>query len=97
MDGSIALFLQQDLSCAYAKQWGSSGNIDTVKFVPVFDEDPAQQAADSITLPELLDHINNQFEELRNLIAVSGSGNKQNFNKQKPQRDPKKQEGNENA
>lgn len=42
MDGSIALFLANDLTCIFAKAWNSQGGIDTVRFVP---EKPIQQPA----------------------------------------------------
>lgn len=34
LDGKIAAFPQQDLSCVYLKSWNSKGTIDSVKYVP---------------------------------------------------------------
>lgn len=34
LDGKIAAFPQQDLSCVYLKSWNSRGTIDSVKYVP---------------------------------------------------------------
>ncbi len=34
LDGRIAAFPQQDLSCVYLKSWNSRGTIDSVKYVP---------------------------------------------------------------
>lgn len=34
LDGKIAAFPQQDLSCVYLKSWNSRGTIDSVRYVP---------------------------------------------------------------
>lgn len=40
-DGSASFFPLGDYSCIYAKQWGSNGLIQTVKYVPEKIEDPS--------------------------------------------------------
>lgn len=38
MDGTVAIFPMQDMSCIYAKSWGADGKIATVLFKPVLTD-----------------------------------------------------------
>lgn len=49
MDGSLALFPQNDLSCIYAKQWSSDGTINTVRYIL---DIPAPSAKQSTTITD---------------------------------------------
>lgn len=42
MDGSVALFPLQDMSCIYGKAWNTDGQIITVRYVPDQPQQPAQ-------------------------------------------------------
>ncbi len=43
MDGKIAAFPQQDLSCVYLKSWNSRGTIDSVKYIPEVSTVPGSE------------------------------------------------------
>lgn len=54
MDGSIALFLQSDLQCIYAKAWNNRGTIDNVRYILERPAEPQQ---------DLSAQANDQFQQ----------------------------------
>ncbi len=40
MRGTVSIFPIHDMSCIYAKQWTADGKINTVKYVPITEEQP---------------------------------------------------------
>lgn len=46
MDGSVAIFPMQDMSCVIAKAWNSNGTIDTMKFVPEIRKENPENSDD---------------------------------------------------
>lgn len=59
MDGSISLFPLSDYSCIYAKQWGTDGLINTVKYIPDLNQAPKDSPAEDFNalILERLDSI----------------------------------------
>lgn len=68
MDGSLSLFLQNDLRCIYAKQWNSNGTIDTVRYVldiPAPQEQPNAAITNEVAaaIMERLDKIEKALKQ----------------------------------
>lgn len=40
MNGSVSIFPTNNMSCIYAKQWTADGKIQTVKYIPMHEEQP---------------------------------------------------------
>ncbi len=43
MNGSVSIFPMNDMSCIFAKQWRTDGTIQTVKYVPMQEEQPSNE------------------------------------------------------
>lgn len=56
MDGTVSLFLMNDLSCVLAKQWNNRGTIDEVRFVREQTPEPVSQTQSDI-LPVILERL----------------------------------------
>lgn len=85
MDGSVSLFLQNDYSCIYAKQWTKDGTIQTVRYVPEQPQNTEQQKS---PLEMRLDSIDQQLESLNKKLNKP-----RNFQKRNNPH-PKKEENN---
>ena len=65
MDGSVSLFLKNDYSCIYAKQWSGDGSIQTVRYVP---EMPQTSAEPAMSVDDRFKQLNDRFDQLEKLI-----------------------------
>lgn len=64
MDGSIGIFVKNNMSELYAKSWNSiTGGIDTIKYVPVIDENNKEVEIKNENIQE---NINKEFESFKN-------------------------------
>ena len=63
-DGSPSIFPASDFSCIFVKAWGQDGNIQTVKYVPEQQQQPAQQQQVSTEYASIIARI----DELENFI-----------------------------
>lgn len=63
MDGSIGMFIQNDLSAIYVKQWNSEGAINTKKYII----DPSEINEASFDNP--MDQVNERFERIESAIS----------------------------
>lgn len=58
MDGSVSLFLMQDLSCILARQWNAKGTIDEVRFIREVPQQSAEtQSGDALS--EIKERLSN--------------------------------------
>lgn len=71
MDGSISLFMKNDLSCIYAKQWSGNGSIATVRYIPEETNEPNKK---QVTMETIM-------EKLENLERAINRGRPQNYKK----------------
>lgn len=66
MNGSVSLFLQDDLNVVYGKRWTNNGVIENIRFVredPVPVEQPSQSTSvSSINLEELAKQISDMID-----------------------------------
>jgi len=75
MDGSVSLFLQNDYSCIYAKQWTKDGTIQTVRYIP---EQPRNTEQQKSPLEMRLDRIDQQLEILNKRLNKPRNFQKRN-------------------
>lgn len=75
-DGTVALFLQNDCSCIYAKAVNGQGMIDTVRYVPEKIEEPVKDEKTDSSISELfakmesrLDKVDERFDKFEQLLA----------------------------
>lgn len=94
-DGTVALFLQNDCSCIYAKAVNGQGMIDTVRYVPEKIEEPIQETKPDNSLTELfakmesrLDKVDERFDKFEQLLAKK-TYYKPHYNKQNQKEDKK--------
>lgn len=76
MDG-ISLFMSQDLSCIYAKQWNGNGNIDTIVYQLPEPKEPIKNQTDDFRQIVL-----DRFDKIENLIASKFNNNYKHKNNQ---------------
>lgn len=76
-DGSASFFPKSDYSCIYAKQWGSNGLIQTVKYVPEKVEETNPPVEEGRT-SEILQRL----ENIEKMLKRNGNRNRRSFNKQ---------------
>ena len=63
MDGSIGIFVKNNMSELYAKSWNSiTGGIDTIKYVPAIDENKEVENKHE----NIQENINKEFESFKN-------------------------------
>ncbi len=75
MDGSVSFFPQSDYSCIYAKKWNTDGTIQTVKFVPVVENDKPQETSlndireFNTSLASDIENISTRLEKIEKLLT----------------------------
>lgn len=85
MDGSIGIFVKNNMSELYAKSWNSiTGGIDTIKYVPVVEENKEVENKRE----NIQENINKEFENFKNEMferfdKLEKSFGKQNINNRK--------------
>ena len=87
MNGGIGMFVKEDLSSVYIKQWGSDGTIHTIKYTPELSEEVQTQQGDHLSLQDLMDNVNSRFERIEGLISdlsvVESNGSRKGKNNQR--------------
>lgn len=75
MDGSVSFFPQSDYSCIYAKKWNTDGTIQTIKFVPVVDDNPTETSINDFNtaLASDISDISNRLEKIEKLLSTRTS------------------------
>lgn len=100
MNGSPSVFIKNDFSEIYLKQWQSDGTIKTMRFMPIQDDSKSKGSGNAsehektvyATFNEatdrILNHIDSKFAELRGEINESNA-DYSNDDKQKSKRTKK--------
>lgn len=79
MDGSVSFFPQSDYSCIYAKKWNTDGTIQTVKFVPVVENNKPQETSMddirqfNVDLANDINDISIRLEKIEKLLTPKTS------------------------
>lgn len=76
MDGTIALFPMQDLSCVYAKTWGADGTIKTMRFVPEPVNDPQNEGQTEGSMDALFASLNQRLDKIEKMLTRKPYHNK---------------------
>lgn len=76
MDGTIALFPMQDLSCVYAKTWGADGTIKTMRFVPEPVNDPQNEGQTESSMDALFASLNQRLDKIEKMLTRKPYHNK---------------------
>lgn len=76
MDGTIALFPMQDLSCVYAKTWGADGTIKTMRFVPEPANDPQNEGQTEGSMDALFASLNQRLDKIEKMLTRKPYHNK---------------------
>lgn len=74
MNGGFGMFMQNDLSAIYIKQWQSDGKIYTKKFVQSEEPEPIETGINN----DVMNQLNSRFEKIENSLydlaqAISGN------------------------
>lgn len=81
MDGSISLFLQNDLSRIYAKAWNGNGGIDTVRYILEPPPTPPKSSED-----DFQKEIFNRLDKIEAAIASNSGSRPNHYNKNRNNR-----------
>lgn len=73
MNGGFGMFIKNDMSKIYIKQWGSDGKIDTRVFLESLEESPEN--------PGVLDILNARFDRLEELVSNNSNRKQNNYPK----------------
>lgn len=95
MNGGVGMFVKNDLSEIYVKQWGSDGTIHTRSYAEsIVDVPSASQVEPGISLQDVLDNVNARFERMESLISslYNSNQNKQRSNQNNGQKNNQNKE-----